>query len=232
MRRSTWRDEHGKRLTDYPRPSVAVDVAVLSVAPGSTELGVLLHRRDASDGYGDWSLPGTFIHERETLMAAALRALDTKLSIRGLHPRQLEVFDDPNRDPRGWVISVAHVDAVPHRRLVDVLADRDDVILAPVSSPPGKLPYDHQRIIESAVTDLRELYRHEPDPADLLGRRGFTLLELRRLHEAVAGRRLQKDTFRRQMIDHLDEAGLEPPGRVGRPAAAFKKKLKSTRRVR
>ena len=35
----------------------------------------------------------------------------------GLHPRQLHVFDDPNRDERGWVLSVAHVEIMRPERL-------------------------------------------------------------------------------------------------------------------
>ena len=35
----------------------------------------------------------------------------------GLNPRQLHVFDAPDRDDRGWVLSVAHCDVVPVDRL-------------------------------------------------------------------------------------------------------------------
>ena len=65
-----------------------------------------------TDGPG-WALPGTFLHAGETLADAVNRSLREKANVRGLHPRQLHVFDDPERDDRGWVLSVAHVAVVP-----------------------------------------------------------------------------------------------------------------------
>ncbi|MFC7573109.1 hypothetical protein ACFQX8_12205 [Klenkia terrae] len=53
-----YRDSSGKALTDYPRPSVAVDTAVLTVPPVEASLDVVLVRAD-----GGWALPGTFLHE-------------------------------------------------------------------------------------------------------------------------------------------------------------------------
>src|SRR5437763_4779432 len=109
-------------LAQWPRPSVAVDVALLTVRPPG-ELAVLIHRRAGGYGKGRWSLPGTFVHEGETLQRAALRALRDKAGVRGEHPQQLRVFDAPRRDDRGWVMSVAHADLVPYERLEPVLGD-------------------------------------------------------------------------------------------------------------
>jgi hypothetical protein len=53
-----YRDSVGKTLEDYPRPSVAVDTAVLTVDPRSG-LGVLLVRREGSHRRDAWALPGT-----------------------------------------------------------------------------------------------------------------------------------------------------------------------------
>lgn len=211
--RAPHRDRSGRTLEDYPRPSVAVDTAVLTVHEG--RLCVLLVR----DEPGDERLPGTFLHPGETLRVAALRALREKADVRGLQPRQLEVFDDPGRDDRGWVLSVAHVDAVrageipltPHTRLVAV----DEL---------PSLPYDHGDIVTHAVDRLRADYSDQPDPWCLLppATDGFTVRELRRLHEAIIGRKLAADTFRRTML-----AGLHPTGEVrrgdrGKPAELFR----------
>ena len=100
-----FRDSTGRSLADYPRPSVAVDTALLTLDP-EQGLVVLQVRRNDEPG---WALPGTFLHEGERLADAVKRSLRDKAGVRGLHPRQLHVFDDPNRDDRGWVLSVAHV---------------------------------------------------------------------------------------------------------------------------
>src|SRR4051794_40670200 len=113
MSEKTYRDTSGRTLADYPRPSVAVDTAVLTLDP-EQGLVVLEVRRPHEAG---WALPGTFLHEGEVLAQAVDRSLRVKANVRGLHPRQLHVFDDPNRDDRGWVLSVAHVDVVRREQL-------------------------------------------------------------------------------------------------------------------
>jgi ADP-ribose pyrophosphatase YjhB (NUDIX family) len=207
------------RLEDYPRPSVAVDTAVLTIPDGRTSaLSVLLIRRQGRHRRGQWQLPGTFIHSGETLSAAALRALHDKAGIQGLNPRQLHVFDEPRRDDRGWVLSVAHVDVVPAERLAASL--NDEVILAPVDEIEG-LAFDHDAIVQLATDEIRTRYLERPDP-DRLIEEPFTLLQLQRLHEAVGGTELVKDTFRRNMQDWLHETGELAGGSVGKPARLFR----------
>src|SRR4051794_25276495 len=144
------RDSSGKALTDYPRPSVAVDTAVLT-AGERRELSVLLVRGKGSD----WGLPGTFLHEGETLADAVLRSLEQKASLRGTTPRQLHVFDAPDRDDRGRVLSVAHMVVVPEAVVGPVLGD--DVVLRPVDEARG-LQFDHDDIVRLAVDAVRGEY--------------------------------------------------------------------------
>jgi len=228
-----WRDSAGKRLVDYPRPSVAVDVAVLTVVPGEDlspsrrwseqgTLAVLVHRRPS----GEWALPGTFLHEGERLADAVARALHDKLGLDGVTPHQLRVFDDPTRDPRGWVLSVAHAVVIPHGRLTGMLGERDDVTLRPrrtIGDAVADLAFDHQQIVAEAVDELRALYQDHPDPLGLLPQ-PFTLLQLRMLHETIIGEALQKDTFRRRMEPHLQPTERIAEGTVGRPARLFRRR--------
>lgn len=209
-----WRDSHGHTLADYVRPSVAVDTAVLSL-DHDAGLVVLEVRRAAGRG---WALPGTFLHAGETLADAVDRSLREKANVRGLHPRQLHVFDDPHRDERGWVLAVAHVEVVPIERLTSRFAETTR--LMPVSAP-GRLPYDHASIVARALGHLRARYRAEPDPDRLLGGH-FTLRQLRLAHEAIAGKELQRDAFRRTMEPRLVPTGKTVTVARGRPAELFR----------
>jgi 8-oxo-dGTP diphosphatase len=222
-----WRDSSGRTLLDYPRPSLAVDVALLTVRYDGrrARLAVLVHERDD----GSWSLPGTFVHEGERLREAALRALEGKARVRGREPQQLRVFDDPERDWRGWVVSVAHVDLVAVDEIEGSLAG--GCALAPIGGDPGvvevddapvRLAFDHDAIVAEAVRSARAEYAERPDPRRLLGEQ-FTLYELRRVHEAVLGRELQKDTFRRAMEGRVVETGEVRRGTVGKPARVFRR---------
>jgi 8-oxo-dGTP diphosphatase len=216
------RDGDGRALADWPRPSVAVDVALLTVRDG--RLAVLVHRRPGGHERGRWALPGVFVGERERLAEAALRALRDKAGVVGERPEQLGVFDDPDRDDRGRVLSVAHVDLVPAARLPAEL-------LVPVVDGRAQLPggagdglaFDHDAIVARAVDWARALHRDRPDPRGLLAGEAFTLLELQRLHETVLGTPLQKDTFRRKMLPGLVETPARSRGAVGKPARLYRR---------
>lgn len=218
---SPYRDTSGRTLEDYPRPSVAVDTALLTVpATGGDwgHLSVLLTLTSDASASGDveWRLPGTFLHEGEQLGDAVLRSLRDKAGIEGLQPRQLRVFDAPGRDNRGWVLSVAHLDAVP----ADRIRLTDHTQLTSVDNLP-RLQYDHREIVTAAVDVLRAEYRRAPDPYRLLPYREITMRDLRMLHEAVLGQRLVADTFRRTMLPGLRPTGTLRRGGRGKPAELF-----------
>ncbi|MBG6058966.1 8-oxo-dGTP diphosphatase [Cryobacterium sp. MP_M5] len=203
---SDHRDSPVTPLADYPHPSVAVDTAVLTVQANA--LCVVLVQNELG-----WRLPGTFVHEGETLADAVLRSLRDKASIEGLRPHQLRVFDAPERDDRGWVMSVAHLVVVP-------AASVPAGALTPWDAAQG-LVYDHEQILRLAVDTVRAEYAAAADPERLLGPE-FTLLELLRLHESVAGARLGKDTFRRRVLPDLVATDAVQPGKVGKPAQLFR----------
>ena len=211
-------DDAGKSLEDYPRPSVAVDTAVLTVTDVGQLSVLLAHTNEAvRAGEEQWRLPGTFLHEGETLAAAVLRSLRVKAGVEGLAPRQLHVFDEPTRDDRGWVLSVAHFDVVQ----AGELAISPGARFVPIDELPA-LTYDHDSIVEFAVEALRADYRRAPDPAGLLNE-PFTMSALRAVHEAVAGERFLPDTFRRSMLLQLVATGEYARAGRGRPAELYRR---------
>lgn len=91
--------------------------------------------------------------------------------------------------------------------------------------PPLGLPmrFDHRRILATAISRLRAKLKYRPVVFELMGE-AFTLTELQTTVEAISGRHLHKQNFRR-----LVEAGslVEPTGASvsparGRPAALFR----------
>ncbi|MEZ7239417.1 NUDIX hydrolase [Rhodococcus sp. GXMU-t2271] len=208
-----WTDETGRTLADYPHPSAAVDVAVLTCSDGELRVLAVEH------GHGLLALPGTFLRERERLADAARRVLRDKTNLTGIRFHQIGAFDAPDRDPRGWVISIAHAAAVPREDLPPralLVGVRDGKAGQP-------LAFDHSEMVAAAVADLRARYAQRVDPDGLLGDE-FTVLELRRLYEVVFGLPLQKDSFRRHVVDALDSTGrMSSPG-AGRPAELFRRK--------
>ena len=193
---------------------MAVDTAILTVHDGRLCVAVL-----ETDDHSR-RLPGRFVHEGETLSDAVRRSLREKLGIKGLVPRQLHVFDAPDRDDRGRVLSVAHIAAVSDDRLTSVK-------LVPAASATG-LSFDHDEIVRLAVREIRAAYAEHPDPWDLLDE--FTLRDLRQLHVAVDPDTPLRDTFRRMMEPQLVETGELTRGSLGKPSRVFTKPSAEERR--
>lgn len=83
--------------------------------------------------------------------------------------------------------------------------------------------FDHRRILATAIARLRAKLKYRPVIFEVMARE-FTLTELQRTVEAISGRRLHKQNFRRL----VESAALvEPTGETstatgGRPAALFR----------
>ena len=200
-------------VSRFERPSVAVDVALLSASEG--DLFTLLVRRGEHPFKGKWALPGTFVRMEEPLEAAAARALSGKAGLEGVYLEQLYTFGAPRRDPRTRVISVAYYALVDRDRFT-AGARKGDTALGRISVPwegetggpveviasdgsPLPLAFDHADLLGMAVKRLRGKLDYSPIGFQLLPER-FTLLELQRVHETVLGRPLNKDSFRRRML--------------------------------
>lgn len=106
-------------IDDYERPSVAADMAVFAMmGAGSehrqnyrkdpeTKLKLLLIKR-ANYPYKDkWALPGGFCQKGESTIETARRELCEETGIRDAYLRPFDIFSEPERDPRGWIISHA-----------------------------------------------------------------------------------------------------------------------------
>jgi hypothetical protein len=93
------------------------------------------------------------------------------------------------------------------------------------SRPPplgAPMQHDHRRILATAMGRLRAKMKYRPVIFELMPP-AFTLTELQRTVEAIAGRHLHKQNFRRLVET---SAAVEPTGEVslktgGRPAALF-----------
>jgi 8-oxo-dGTP diphosphatase len=157
--------------TDYPRPSLTADVVV--VAPGGPwGLRVLLVVRGGEPFKGMWALPGGFVEPTETVGEAAARELAEETSLNGVALEELGCFSRPGRDPRGWVVTIAHLATVPAERIGDVRAGDDAASatwldlrilaggrgyeLAHDGVPVVALAFDHAEILARAVQRIAE----------------------------------------------------------------------------
>lgn len=99
----------------------------------------------------------------------------------------------------------------------------DEASVVDASRRRGRpMRFDHRRILATAMSRLRGKIRYRPVVFELLPDT-FTLLQLQRVVEALAGQRLHKQNFRR-LVDRggLVEGTGKTAGTGGRPAELFR----------
>jgi hypothetical protein len=89
---------------------------------------------------------------------------------------------------------------------------------------PGQaMVFDHRRILATGIARLRAKIKYRPVVFELMPP-SFTLLQLQRTVEALAGRRVHKQNFRRliEQQDLVEETGAIAADTGGRPAKLFR----------
>lgn len=222
---------------DYARPSVTVDMVVLTVV--DLDLKLLLIERGVPPFEGEWALPGGFVRvgngddeQGEDVDDAAVRELqeETGLSPKDVFLEQLYTFGAAGRDPRGRVISVAYYALVPADRVPRVKAGDDAVDATWVSVSRLdrlQLAFDHSDIISAAVERIAGKIEYDLRLAMSLVPRSFTKAELRRVFEVVTGNDYDKSNFNKR-FNRMTEDGviIDAPGKraaagPGRPAHLY-----------
>lgn len=209
---------------EYPRPSVTVDCIIFGYDAEKEDLQVLLIERGDDPFKGSWALPGGFVEIDESTSEAARRELEEETGVKEVFLEQLYTFSKPERDPRGRVISVAYYSLVSLDEYSEVEAG-DDAVEAEwfsINELPS-LAFDHDQILEMAITRLRGKIPYAPVGFELLSAT-FTLPELQSLHETILGRSLDKTHFRRKIakLGIVEKTGEKEKNVSHRPASLYK----------
>jgi 8-oxo-dGTP diphosphatase len=174
---------------------VTVDIVLFTIR--DRKLHLLLIKRLAKPFENRYALPGGFVHDDESLDAAAIRELREETGVDRVYLEQLYTFGDPKRDPRGRVITVAYYALVPHNQSLQAGTDAADAAWFPVTDLPP-LAFDHRKIVEYAHQRIRNKLDYTNVGFELLPDK-FTLTELQLVHEAILGENLDKRNFRRKI---------------------------------
>lgn len=114
------------KMDEYERPSLAADIVLFTlnkdkfnsdVKLNENRLSVLMVKRGEHPYMNDWALPGGFVKPGETADETAYRELKEETGISGVSLSQLQVFSEPKRDPRGWVVSCSFLGLAEGNRL-------------------------------------------------------------------------------------------------------------------
>ncbi len=208
---------------EFERPGLTVDGVIFGLDLDEEVLKVVLVERDVEPFAGMWAIPGGFVRNGESLEQAALRELREETGIADVFLEQLYTFGKPNRDPRGWVVSVAYYALVaPDQHHLLATTDARRAEWFPVNRLP-KLPFDHDEILRVALQRLRGKLTYAPIGFELLPDK-FSIRQLQTLYEIVLGQKLDNRNFRKKIfsLDVLKELNEIQTGVAHRAARLYK----------
>lgn len=211
----------------FPVFAVTVDITLFVVVGG--ELHVLLIQRGIEPFAGLWALPGGFKTPSESLLEAARRELAEETGVASADLRQFGAFGDPNRDPRGNVVTVGFYSVACEQPDIDASTDAANAAFWPVQDVLSRkdfLAFDHHLILDGALQHLRR----EIEVSDLIQffvPDTFSIRALQRVCESVWDCHLDPSNLRRALnykesewIRRVGQRGLTT-SQGGRPAELF-----------
>lgn len=175
---------------------VAVDCVILGYQ--DEEIKLLLYPRSFEPYKGNWSLLGGFVQDNESADEAAARILKQTTGLEQIFLEQVASFTEPNRDPEARVISLAYY-ALIRIDLHDEECVKDNgASWISISNLPN-LIFDHQQMFEKALVKLQQRAGYSLCGSELLPEM-FTLIQLRKLYEAIFQREFDPGNFRKKIL--------------------------------
>lgn len=178
-------------------PVLATDIVVFNIRKG--ELKVLLIKMNKEPFIWKWAIPWGFILENELCENEANRILFETTNVNDLYLEQLKVFDNPKRDPKMRVISIAYMAIIKKDDLNIKTNERyTDINWFWVDDLPD-LAYDHYEIIKYWLERLISKIKYSTIILSLMPDT-FTLTELQKVFEIVLKKELDKRNFRKKIL--------------------------------
>lgn len=122
---------------------MAVDVLI--VFPDKS---FVLVKRSNPPFKGYWALPGGFVEYGETVEQAAIREAEEETGVRIKLLGLVGVYSDPNRDPRGHVVSIAFL-AKPLELDFEPSTEVEEIGF--FIDVPDNIAFDHAKIIRDGL---------------------------------------------------------------------------------
>lgn len=181
------------------------------------KLNVLLVKRTLtnpstnSTEISDYTLAGNHIYQEETLIDAANRILKSLTGLENIYLEQFKTFAHPDRlkksidqrwlhhigiDPSIRVASVGYFALLSTQKVTLKWMERE-VKWVPLKEI-GELGFDHNQILDEALTAMRRKMRHEPIGFELLPEK-FTLTQLQTVYEKIFDTTFDKRNFRKKV---------------------------------
>ncbi len=180
----------------HPQHYVAVDCVILGYQ--DEEIKLLLYPRSFEPYKGKWSLLGGFVQDDESADEAAARILKQTTGLEKIFLEQVASFSDPNRDPEARVISLAYYALIRIDLHDEERVKENGAFWISINKLPN-LIFDHQEMFEKALVKLQQKAGYSLCGSELLPEM-FTLIQLRKLYEAIFQREFDPGNFRKKIL--------------------------------
>lgn len=186
-------------------------------------ISVLLIKRKIDPYINEWALPGGFVLNNETLEEAVERELKEEAGVAIDYLEQLFTFGKPDRDPRRRIISISYFGLVKSADFkLFASSDAAEAAWFNIYELP-KLAFDHEEILEKAITRLRAKITYEPIGFELLDSK-FLFSDLEQLYMKLLDREIDRRNFKRKIMSLglvIELPEKAPTLSAGRPANLY-----------
>ena len=141
---------------------------------------------------------GGFVEENESADEAAARILKQTTGLDQIFLEQVASFSDPKRDPEARVISLAYYALIRIDLHDEERVRENGAYWVPIRKLPN-LIFDHQAMFEKALVKLQQKAGYSLVGSELLPEM-FTLIQLRKLYEAIFQREFDPGNFRKKIL--------------------------------
>jgi len=177
-------------------PNLSIDCVIFGF---DVDLKVLLVKHADGISKDKWALPGGWVNTDESLYTAASRLLFALTGLNNIFLEQLKAFGNVNRFPNERVVTISYYSLIRSNEVGIVAGFTASEVKWASLEEVGKLPYNHNEILDFALDTLRNKVRQEPVGVNLLPKQ-FSLYELQRIYEAILQIELDKPNFRRKIL--------------------------------
>jgi len=141
---------------------------------------------------------GGFVQQNESSEEAATRVLLKTTGLNNIFLEQVRTYSQPERDPFERVISITFFALIRIDHFDKKKINEYGAKWLPVTNLP-ELIFDHKEMVEQALARLQQKAGSSLVGSELLPGK-FTLMQLRKLYEAIYQREFDPGNFRKKIL--------------------------------
>lgn len=193
-------------MYQHTKQLVSVDCIIFGYE--NDELKLLVFKRWIEPCKGELSLLGGWVNPDESVADAARRVLKLISGLNDIYMEQVDVFSEVGRDSGGRVISIVYYALMNIDEQNKKLVEQHSAKWVSLNNKP-KLIFDHDLMVEKALEKLRMKATYILIGEHLLPKK-FTLLQLRKLYNAIFQKEFDPGNFRKKvlslrLLEQMDE---------------------------